>query len=45
MVVGSLWARLSAGLREDTYMYTGRVDKAEPEVVKWICPSFEIEWK
>ena len=45
MVVGSLWARLSAGLCKDTYMYIGRVDKEEPEVVKWIWPSFEKEWK
>ena len=43
MVVGSLWARLSAGFREDTYMYIGRVDKEEPEVVKWIWPSLEKE--
>ena len=28
-----------AGFREDT------VDKEEPEVVKWIRPSFEKEWK
>ena len=26
MTVGSLWASLSAGFREDTYMYIGRVD-------------------
>ena len=43
MVVGSLWARQSAGFRED--MYIGRVDNEEPEVVKWIWPSFEKEWK
>ena len=27
------------------YIYIGRVDKEEPEVVKWIWRSFEIEWK
>ena len=42
-IVGGLWARLSAGFRQDTYMYTGRVDKEDPQAVKWIWPSFEIE--
>ena len=26
-------------------MYIGRVDKEELEVVKWIWPSVEKEWK
>ena len=34
MVVRSRWARLSAGFREDTYMFLGRVDKEEPQVMK-----------
>ena len=40
---GDLWARLSAGFREDIYIYVyiGRVDKDELEVVKWIWPSFQ----
>ena len=42
------WARLSAGFREDIYIYVqyiGRVDKEELEVVKWLWPSLEKEWK
>ena len=27
------------------YIYIGRVDKEDPEVVKWIWPSFEKDWK
>ena len=43
--VANQWARLWASYGEETHMYIGRVDKEEPEVVKWIRPSFEKEWK
>ena len=48
------WARLSAGFREDIYVYIYiytylniyyRVDKEELEVMKWLWPSLEKEWK
>lgn len=43
--MGNLWARLSADLREEREIYINRTDKEDPEVMKWIYLSFEIEWK